>query len=391
MLLNSPLQESKRREAALKIINLKIKERDRLHLYDLTGLAGGFPLKNEDIELLETYAGPAIFEEKLQHLGIKQLGGEKVLALNRTSSGILASILALVKSNEEVVHYLPQLPSHPSIPRSVKLVGADYFEYTDLADFEVSDKTSLVIITGSTMDHQVIKEEEFSRIVEISKKKNVPVLVDDASGARLRTIIYKQPRAMDMGADLVITSTDKLMDGPRGGLMSGKRELIDLIKSKAHQYGLEAQPPLIAGMVRALIKFNPERILQSRYKRQEVYRHLKKDFEGIKETPTGVMLLPEDLMGKLKALGVKTTLSNKEAAQVMSMILLRDYNIITIPAVGMPGVSPTVRMDMASQDAERLDTEYITHAFKGSFLKLKEVADNKEACKKILYNGNFNI
>ena len=56
MLLNSPLDESKRREAALKIIESKIKNKDRKHLYDLTGLSGGFPLKKEDIDLLETYA-----------------------------------------------------------------------------------------------------------------------------------------------------------------------------------------------------------------------------------------------------------------------------------------------------------------------------------------------
>jgi len=113
MLENSPLQELERRERALKIINSRVKG-DRSNLYDLTGLSGGFPVKEEDISLLETYAGPAIFEEKLQPLGLKHLGGEKVLALNRTSSGILATILALVKPGGQVVHFLPKLPAHPS-------------------------------------------------------------------------------------------------------------------------------------------------------------------------------------------------------------------------------------------------------------------------------------
>ena len=43
MLEYSPLHELKRREAALKIINSKVKE-DRSNLYDLTGLSG-FPVK----------------------------------------------------------------------------------------------------------------------------------------------------------------------------------------------------------------------------------------------------------------------------------------------------------------------------------------------------------
>ncbi len=383
MLENSPLQELERRERALKIINSRVKG-DRSNLYDLTGLSGGFPVKEEDISLLETYAGPAIFEEKLQPLGLKHLGGEKVLALNRTSSGILATILALVKPGGQVVHFLPKLPAHPSIPRSIELVRGDYVEFTDTDEFEIGKKTDLVIITGSTMDHQVISEGDFLKIIEASKSQDVPVMVDDASGARLRTILYNQPRAIDMGADLVITSTDKLMDGPRGGLMSGKTELIDLIKSKAHQFGLEAQPPLIAGMVGALENFKPDRILASRSKKQELYQALQEDF-SVDETPTGVMLLSENVIVELESRGVETTLDPSVVAGILAMILLREYGIITIPAVGMPGASPTIRIDMASRDAERLEVEYIHQAFIGSFFRLEEVVDDEQKCKTVLF------
>ncbi len=89
------------------------------------------------------------------------------------------------------------------------------------------------------MDHEVITLKDFLRIIEIAKSNDVRVFVDDASGARLRTVVYKQPRAMDMGADIAITSTDKLMDGPRGGLMSVKKDVMIEIKTKAHQFGLE--------------------------------------------------------------------------------------------------------------------------------------------------------
>jgi len=376
MLENSPLQELERRERALKIINSRVKK-DRSNLYDLTGLSGGFPVKKEDINLLETYAGPAIFEEKLQPLGLKHLGGEKVLALNRTSSGILAAILALVKPGGQVVHFLPKLPTHPSIPRSIELVRGDYVEFTDTDEFKVGKKTDLVIITGSTMDHQIISEGDFLKIIEASKSQDVPVMVDDASGARLRTILYNQPRAIDMGADLVITSTDKLMDGPRGGLMSGKTELIDLIKTKA-------QPPLIAGMVGALENFKPDRILASRSKKQEVYQALQEDF-SVDETPTGVMLLSENVIVELESRGVETTLDPSVVAGILAMILLREYSIITIPAVGMPGASPTIRIDMASRDAERLDVEYIHQAFIGSFSRLEEVVDDEQKCKTVLF------
>ncbi|MDD1775374.1 MAG: TIGR03576 family pyridoxal phosphate-dependent enzyme [Methanobacterium sp.] len=381
MLLNSPLMESKRREAALKIINSKVKK-NRQNLYDLTGLSGGFPLKKNDINLLETYAGPAIFEEKLHPLGIEHLGGEKVLALNRTSSGLLASILALVKPGGETVHYLPQLPSHPSIPLSLKLLGAENREITKLSQLKVSEKTDLVIITASTMDHHVIGESEFREIIDAAHKQQVPVLVDDASGARLRTVVYHQPRALDMGADLAITSTDKLMDGPRAGLMSGKAGLVDLVKTKAHQFGLEAQPPLIAGIVRALENYNPERINNSISRKKELYKELQDKFL-VKETPTGIMLQADDLMDKLK--DVETSLKPSDVSGVLAMILLRNHNIVTIPAVGMPGASPTIRLDMASRDAERMDNKTIIHALEKSFNELRKVILNTNLCKEILF------
>jgi L-seryl-tRNA(Ser) seleniumtransferase len=91
-------------------------------------------------------------------------------------------------------------------------------------------------------------------------------------------------------------------------------------------------------------------------------------------------------MNELKYLNVKHSLSSKEAAHILAMILLREYNIITIPAVGMPGASPTIRVDLASKDAERLDKNYIIDAFKGSLLRLKRISNDEKACRKVLYD-----
>ena len=65
------LNEVKRREKGLKIIKDKIETDGIDSLIDLTGLAGGFDITPEDISLLETYAGPAVYEQKVQELGIK--------------------------------------------------------------------------------------------------------------------------------------------------------------------------------------------------------------------------------------------------------------------------------------------------------------------------------
>ena len=235
MIVDNSLQEVKKRENALSIIKHKVENDGRSSLFDLTGLSGGFIASPSEINLLETYVGPAIFEEELQSVGKEHMGGDKILPVNRTSSGILATILTLVSKDSNVVHYLAELPAHPSIPRSCKLVGANYFETDDFEEFSIPENTSLVVITGSTMDHKVIDEEEFKKVIEMAHEKDIPVLVDDASGARLRTVVFNQAKACDLGADIAITSTDKLMPGPRGGLMAGREDLIDEIKMMAKE------------------------------------------------------------------------------------------------------------------------------------------------------------
>jgi len=385
MLICSSLDEVKRREAAFRFIATTVNQEGRSSLYDLSGLAGGFPVKKSDLPFLETYSGPAIFELSLQKEGKKHLGGEKVAAFNRTSAALLATILALVKPGEEVLHYLPELPSHPSIPRSAKLQGASYAEFDNIEDFQLSEKTSLVVITGSTMDHQVIPLDDFEKIIQISHKEQVPVLVDDASGARIRTVIYNQPRALDMGADLVVTSTDKLMNGPRAGLMAGKTELIDRIKDKSHQFGLEAQPPVVAGIVRALEGFNPQKLLNSMDRRDKLSIMVGKVLSGVKKTPTGFMISASNLKKEIIPHEWDESISDRECATLMAMILLKEHHIITIPALGMPGVSTTIRFDLSAADAENLDDTQIVHAIKNSIKRVREMIVDEETCLSVLY------
>jgi len=383
MLICSSLDEVKRRESALRFIANLLKGKERSSLYDLSGLAGGFPVKESDLPLLETYSGPAIFSTHLQEEGKKHLGGDKVAAFNRTSAAILATILALVKPGEEVLHYLPELPSHPAIPRSVKLQGATYRETDNFHEFQLTPKTSMVVITGSTMDHRVLPLEDFQRIINISQEHQVPVLVDDASGARIRTVIYQQPRALDMGADLVVTSTDKLMNGPRAGLMAGKTPLINIITEKAQQFGLEAQPPVIAGIVRALEDFTPQNLLNSLERRDHVYTLLLEVMGGVEKTPTGFMISAATLQKEITPEGEER--SPRELATLMDMVLLKEHHLVTIPAVGMPGVSTTIRLDLSAADARRLDDSQIINAIRESLGRVKEIADDAETCLSILY------
>ena len=382
MIITNSLDEVKKREKALSIIKDIVENNGRESLFDLTGLSGGFIASPSELSLLETYVGPAIFEEALQEVGIEHMGGEKVLPLNRTSSGILATILALVKKDTNVVHYLAQLPAHPSIPRSCKLVGANYFETDVFEEFSIPDNTSLVVITGSTMDLKVIDEDEFKRVIEMAHEKGIPVMVDDASGARLRTVVFNQPRACDLGADIAITSTDKLMPGPRGGLMAGRKDLIDEIKVKVNQFGLEAQPPLVLAMLNGIKNFNGNNLVKSFERKDEFFDILNEKFSNFEKTPNGVLISPEGLADEIS---IDHNLSDDDLAFVLSFILLKDHGIITIPAVGMPGASATIRFDLSTNDAFNLDLDDLSEKLESSFNKLLNVVSDENKCREIIF------
>ena len=385
MIVNNSLDEVKKRESALKIIKEIISDKGRDSLYDVTGLSGGFIASDEELNLLETYVGPAIFEDELQIVGKDHLGGEKVLAVNRTSSGILASILALVNEGDHVSHFLAEFPAHPSIPRSCAIVGASYDEFVDIDKFTIPDNTSLVVVTGSTMDHKVIDEELFKKVIDMSHEKDIPVLVDDASGARLRTAVFNQAKATELGADLVVTSTDKLMPGPRGGLMAGRKELIDEIKVKANQFGLEAQPPLILAMVNGIKNYTEENLVKAISRKEEFYELLSKKYEMFEKTPTGVMVSEDSLKNQLDKLNVETELSKKDCCFLWAMVLLKDFGIITIPAVGMPGASATIRIDLSTQDVIDMDLSQLYEKIDSSFEEFLELSQDVEKSKELIF------
>ena len=385
MIVNNSLDEVKKRESALKIIKEIINENGRDCLYDVTGLSGGFITSDEELNLLETYVGPAVFEDELQVVGKEHLGGEKVLAVNRTSSGILASILALVEEGSHVSHFLAEFPAHPSIPRSCKIVGASYDEFVDIDKFSIPDNTSLVVVTGSTMDHKVIDEDLFKEVIDMAHEKDIPVLVDDASGARLRTAVFNQSKATDLGADLVVTSTDKLMPGPRGGLMAGREDLIDEVKIKANQFGLEAQPPLILAMVNGIKNYTEENLVQAISRKEEFYDLLGQKYEMFEKTPTGVVVSEEALKSQMDKLGIDTELSQKDCCFLWAMILLHDYGIITIPAVGMPGASASVRIDLSTQDVIDMDLNDLYEKIDSSFDRLLALSQDVEKSKELIF------
>ena len=81
------------------------------------------------------------------------------------------------------------------------------------------------------------QEVELPEMVELGKKLNLPVIYDMGSGlmADLTDCGVDEPTVLDAlktGIDVILFSGDKLLGGPQGGIIAGKKEYID--KMKAH-------------------------------------------------------------------------------------------------------------------------------------------------------------
>jgi L-seryl-tRNA(Ser) seleniumtransferase len=131
--------------------------------------------------------------------------------------------------------------------------------------------------------------------------------------------------------------------------------------------------------------FDPQRIIESIERKDKLHHQLKKLVKGIEKTPTGVMISEDKLWREVKTPENNLSISKRELATTMAMLLLKEHNIVTIPAVGMPGVTATIRLDMASDDAKNLDDSQIVNAITDSLQKLRKIIFDEEKCLNLLY------
>ena len=103
------------------------------------------------------------------------------------------------------------------------------------------------------------------------------------------------------------------------------------------------------------------------------------------KTPTGVMVSEDSLKGQLDKLGIETDLSAKDCCFLWAMVLLKDFGIITIPAVGMPGASATIRIDLSTQDVIDADLNQLYEKIDDSFEEFLELSQDVEKSKELIF------
>lgn len=176
----------------------------------------------------------------------KLTGCEDALVVNNNAAAVLLVLTALCRDKEAIVSRgeLVEIGGSFRIPRVMDFGGAILKEVgttnkTHLYDYEeaINKNTGLLVkvhnsnyaIKGFTSS--VAPED----LVPVARKKRVPLYYDLGSGALFDFSPYgiEEPTISQLiksGVDILSFSGDKLLGGPQGGIIVGKKKLIDKIK-----------------------------------------------------------------------------------------------------------------------------------------------------------------
>jgi L-seryl-tRNA(Ser) seleniumtransferase len=285
-----------------------------------------------------------------------------VAIFNRASAGIVATILALVEPETTVISVSPGNRPHPSIRRGTKLANAELInaDSPEAVDACLSSrKVSLMVITGVTSELDVIDAAMLRSVIERADSQSIPTFLDDAYGARLRPIVYDQPKSLRTGADIAVTSCDKAgFGGPRAGLMAGRPDLVDRVAARASELGLEARPPLALGVYESIVHFDPDRLRKEVQFGELIYSELASRYgsDRVRQTGLGAAISEEDAMEIVHYYRKSHSPLPFVPAEItagIGMFWLYRYGIITVNAMGQPGARVSLRFKPDPVEIER--------------------------------------
>ena len=398
-ILRGPQDEMRREAQGARLIRERANRLGPDSICAFTGSPVEFPLRPSDLPVhARESVGPALFQPQLRELILAHLGGRdchEVGVFNRTSAGIVAAETSLAAKGETILSVVPGAPSHPSVKLGAKLAGARLVETSSLQQFErhlSGSRGSLVVITGVTSELQIMPEEVFSESIRMTGESGRIALVDDAYGARVRTVLYGQPGALELGADLVITSNHKAgLNGPRAGVLAGRAAVVERVMTRAMELGLEARAPLALGALRSLELYHP-RHLESEVaigKELSLALATRLGSARVLETAIGPLIEAEDILSiaeeRNPAAAPATGLVPAEAAAALGMLLLEFHGILTGNAQAMPGARVSLRLKPTASELERAGgVDTVVQAVDDSLHRLARVIRSPEAIQRLI-------
>jgi len=354
-ILSSSAAEMRRVDHAGQVMRERIARLGPDSLGIFTGNRRDFLLRPDDLPVrAEEWIGSALFAPELDaairgHLEAPAAAATAVF--NRGSAALVAAILALAEHGR-VLSFVPAGDrSHPSVRRGAMLAGAALEECDDplaLHAALAADGVSLLVVTPVTSSLASLTDAALADAIAAGRARRVPVLVDDAYGARLRPVLAGGQAAFRYGADLVVTNADKAgLHGPRAGILAGDAAHVVRIAGRAAELGLEARAPIALGVLRGLQAWAPEDLRREAADGAALAQALTVRLGPlVRRTLLGPLVPAEDVLAEAmrRAGRSNAPLVPIEATAVIGANLLVGHGIVTTNALGRPGSHPALRL-----------------------------------------------
>lgn len=206
-------------------------------------------------------------------------GAQDALVVNNNAGAVLLMLAALCRGRQVIVSRgeLVEIGGAFRVPEVMEQGGARLVEVgttnkTRPADYEraITPETG-ALLKVHTSNYRIIgftESVDVSELAALAHGHGLPLLVDWGSGILVdleRFGLAHEPTPAELlaaGADLVAFSGDKLLGGPQGGFLVGRRELIERCKRHPLTRALRIDKLTLAGIEATLkLYLEPERAL----------------------------------------------------------------------------------------------------------------------------------
>ena len=187
-------------------------------------------------------------EDCLRKLACELTGAEDVVVVNNNAAATLLVLAALARGKEAVVSRgeLIEIGGSFRLPDIMRESGAILREVgttnkTHLRDYEsATGPDTGLILKAHQSNYRIVgftHEVSIADIAQVGRKHNVPVVDDLGCGALVPLETFglthegTVQESLAAGADVALFSTDKLIGGPQGGMIVGRRDLIARTRS----------------------------------------------------------------------------------------------------------------------------------------------------------------
>ncbi len=278
-------------------------------------------------------------------------GAEAALAVNNNAGAVLLCLDTVAHGREVIVSRgeLIEIGGSFRIPDVMSKSGGILREVgttnrTHLKDYEgaINDRTGL-LLKVHTSNYAIVGFTAgltLPELVDLGHRCNLPVMEDLGSGTLIdfsRYGLVAEPTVQDSvkaGVDLISFSGDKLLGGPQAGLIVGRRELIDAIKTNPLTRALRIDKLTLAALESTLRLYRDEKT-------------------AVATIPTlRLLTTPESVIAR-RADRLSTRLSAKAPADVEIKTLQRSSKAGggSLPLLELPSVCIGIRIPGVSANA----------------------------------------